>query len=96
MPPPQDTEALFRVGLTPSTRINDAIRIAGSLKSQTSPGGPGARRSRVWLRYRSTFNEVARLNPVNADGTVPEKDQRDLSFPQIERFLQWATRTKPR
>ena len=96
VPPPMDTEALFRVGVTPGTRINDAIRMAGSLASPTTPGELGSRRSRAWLRYRATFNEVARLNPVNADGTVPEREQRDPSLPQIERFLQWATRAKPR
>lgn len=60
------------------------------------PGGLGSRRSRAWLRYRAMFNEVARLNPVNADSTVPERDQHDPSLPQIERFLQWATRAKPK
>jgi len=96
VPPPVNTEALFRVGITPSTRVNEAIRLAGSLASPTPPAGLGPRRSRAWLRYRSMFNEVARLNPVNADGTVPERDQHDPSLPQIERFLQWATRAKPK
>lgn len=96
VPPAEDPEALFRVGVTPSTRINDAVRLAKHLPPPDATGGPVARRSRAWLRYRQVFNEIARLNPVNADGTIPERDQRYPSLPQIERFLQWATRSKQR
>ncbi len=94
VPAPEDAETLFRVGVTSATRINDAIRMAGQMPAPTASEGKLSKRSRAWLRYRVAFNEVARLNPVNADGTVPERDQRDPSLPQIERFLQWATRAK--
>jgi hypothetical protein len=42
------------------------------------------------------FNRVARLNPVNADGTIPDRDQDEPSLPQIERFLEWASKSKMR
>lgn len=52
-------------------------------------------RSRKWLRLRQEFNEEARLNPVTADGRIPDRPQALPSLPQIARFLEWATRTKP-
>jgi DNA-binding NtrC family response regulator len=94
VPPPQDPEYMFRAGVTPATRINDAIRLARELEVPLESGSGPVRKSRAWFRYRAKFNEVARLNPVNADGTVPDREQREPSLPQIERFLQWATRSK--
>ena len=54
----------------------------------------GADRSRSWARMRYSFNDVARLNPVNADGRPPERRQEAPSLTQIERFVRWATRVK--
>jgi hypothetical protein len=43
---------------------------------------------------RTSFNDVAHLNPINADGTPPARIQHDPSLTQVERFLNWATRVK--
>lgn len=86
---------MFRAGVTPATRINDAIRMARDLETPEGGVDQAVRKSRAWFRYRAAFNAVARLNPVNADGTVSDREQREPSLPQIERFLQWATRAKP-
>jgi hypothetical protein len=73
--------------------VNEAVAraIEGGL-GHAAPGPSG--RSRALLRARSEFNKAARLIPVNADGTEPDRNQRDPSMPQITRFLDWATRAK--
>lgn len=92
VPDPSDPEAMFRLGINDTTRVNDGVAFVkdGSL----SVDGPVSPRSRRWQRLRQTFNEITRLHPVNIDGTLPDRDQRDPSLPQIDRFHRWATRTK--
>lgn len=92
VPDVRDPEALFRLGITPSSRVNDGVRAAGDMALSTEPDG-GAR-SRPRTRLRQVLNRSARLNPVNRDGTIPDREQQTPSFPQIERFLEWATRAK--
>jgi hypothetical protein len=89
-----DPESQFRLGVVPGTRINDAIRHAQSTGLEDKLRSRNGDRSRSWTRLRSSFHEVARLNPVNTDGTPPDRSQRDPSLTQIERFLTWATRAK--
>ncbi len=87
-----DPEALFRLGIVDSSRVNDGVRAAASL-GLDQPHPPGAR-SRSRTRLRQIFNQSARLNPINRDGSAPDRGQDDPSFPQVERFLEWATRAK--
>jgi CheY-like chemotaxis protein len=89
-----DPEAEFRLGVVSGTRTNDAVRYAHSTNLEARLLRRGGDRSRSWARLRTSFNDVAHLHPVNADGTPPERDQRDPSLTQIERFLHWATRVK--
>ncbi len=86
-------DAVLRLGVGPSTRVNSAVTAAvenGMI--ELAPGRPV--RSRSLARRRHRFNETARLFPLNSDGTVPDRNQTDPSMPQIARFLQWATRSK--
>jgi CheY-like chemotaxis protein len=94
VPESTDPEAQFRLGVVSGTRINDAVRHSGSTGLEGKLIGRGGDRSRSWSRLRTSFNDVAHLNPVNTDGTPPERLQRDPSLTQIERFLGWATRVK--
>ena len=94
VPESTDPEAQFRLGVVSGTRINDAVRYSGSTGLEGKLIGRQGDRSRSWSRLRTSFNDVAHLNPVNADGTPPERLQRDPSLTQIERFLNWATRAK--
>jgi DNA-binding NarL/FixJ family response regulator len=89
-----DPEAQFRLGVVQRTTINDAVRYSRSTGLEARLTGREGDRSRYWSRLRTSFNEVAHLNPVNADGTPPQRHQRDPSLSQIERFLHWATRAK--
>jgi DNA-binding NarL/FixJ family response regulator len=94
VPDEMDPESQFKLGVVRSTRINEAIRYSRSTGLEDLLTGREGGRSRSWSRLRASFNDVAHLNPVNADGTPPERRQRDPSLTQIERFLNWATRTK--
>jgi CheY-like chemotaxis protein len=94
VPDGMDPEAEFRLGVVPRTQINDAVRLSRSMGFEAKLASRGGDRSRSWSRLRSSFNDVAHLNPVNADGTSPERHQHDPSLTQIERFLSWATRVK--
>jgi CheY-like chemotaxis protein len=94
VPEENDSEAQFRLGVLSTTRINDAVRYSDSTGLRAKLGARNGDRSRSWSRLRTSFNDVAHLNPVNADGTPPERTQRDPSLTQIERFLHWATRVK--
>jgi CheY-like chemotaxis protein len=94
VPEGTDPEAQFRIGVVPSTRINDAVRYSRSTGLEDKLMRREGDRSRSWSRLRTSFNDVAHLNPVNADGTPPERHQREPSLTQIERFLNWATRVK--
>jgi DNA-binding NarL/FixJ family response regulator len=93
VPAEADVEALHRLGVTSATRVNPAVEYAGAHSGST--GLVPARSSRRAVgRLRSTFNTAARLTPVNQDGTVPERPQDHPSLPQIQRFLDWATKAK--
>jgi CheY-like chemotaxis protein len=94
VPESTDPEAQFRLGVVSGTRINDAVHYSGSAGLEGKLISRQGDRSRSWSRLRTSFNDVAHLNPVNADGTPPERLQRDPSLTQIERFLNWATRAK--
>jgi CheY-like chemotaxis protein len=94
VPEESDSEAEFRLGIGSRTRINDAVGYSHLTGLRGKLTGRDGDRSRSWSRLRTSFNDVAHLNPVNADGTPPERTQRDPSLTQIERFLQWATRVK--
>jgi CheY-like chemotaxis protein len=89
-----DPETQFRMGVVSGTRINEAVRFSRSSGLEAKLNRRQGDRSRSWSRLRTSFNDVAHLNPVNADGTPPERIQRDPSLTQIERFLSWATRVK--
>jgi CheY-like chemotaxis protein len=91
VPEDHDYQAVVRLGVGSSTRINEAVRMAGHVDGRPSSAG----RSRAWNTYRRTFNQVARLQAMNADGTPPDREQVEPSLTQIDRFLRWATRIKP-
>ena len=93
VPPESDPEALHRLGITRSTRVNRAVNFA------SEHGGPsgllgGRQGRRASARVRAAFNRVAQLQVVNEDGTVPERPQEHPSLQQVDRFVRWATRTK--
>ncbi len=92
VPDVRDPETLFRHGILASSRVNEGVKSARALGLADSPEGGSRSRSRS--RLRQVFNHSARLNPVNRDGTAPERAQDTPSFPQIERFFEWATRSK--
>ncbi len=91
VPEPRDPEAQFRLGVTATTRVNEGVTTALTLGLH-APAGKD--RSRARSRLRQTFNLGTRLHPVNRDGTTPDREQGEPSFVQIQRFLQWATKTK--
>ena len=90
VPTPRDPDALIRMGIGADSRVNGAVNFALTHPSWTA----GSQRSRSWATYRRAFNSVARLQPMNSDGTPPDRDQDDPSLSQIERFVKWATRIK--
>jgi len=90
IPDDLDPQSIIRMGVGRTTRVNDAVRLSESRDAQT----PRNRRSRAWTNYRRTFNQVARLHPMNTDGTPPHREQEEPSITQIERFLNWATKIK--
>jgi DNA-binding NarL/FixJ family response regulator len=94
VPDSVDPEAEFRLGVVPSSRTNDAVRFSRTHNLEDRLLRREGDRSRSWSRLRGSFNDEAHLNPVNADGTPPERRQHDPSLTQIERFLSWATRVK--
>ena len=96
VPAESDPESMFRLGVIPNTRVNAGVRFLEERTPEQEGAGGSFRRARARLRYRSRFAHEARLNPVNADGRPPDRDQTAPSFPQIQRFLDWATKTKDR
>lgn len=95
VPRPHRDEALHRLGVTDGSRVNDGVQSAG--REGFLGGDPLlARRGRDRTRRRERFNAEARLNPVTADGLIPDRHQVTPSLPQIERFLHWATRVRDR
>lgn len=96
VPEPIDGEAMFRLGITPSTRVNEAV--AHHRENGWRDGDVPVlnKRSRANLRMRKQFQRLAGLRVVNADGRPPERQREAPSRPQIERFLEWATRSQAR
>jgi DNA-binding NtrC family response regulator len=88
-----DIEELMRHGVSYDTRVNRALEYARSADMQEVLALPRTR-SRQLLQQRRAFNQVAHLSPVNRDGLPPDREQREPSLVQIERFLRWATRIK--
>jgi CheY-like chemotaxis protein len=95
VPDVQDPEAAFRVGVVPRTRLNEALDFASENNLVDSSARQSSSRSRKWLHMRARFNEIARLNTINAGGTIPDRDQSNPSYDQITRLYRWATRAKP-
>ena len=95
VPGPTDPECQFRHGVTSRSRVNRGVRFALSHELHLAPAHREAPRGRRWLRLRQEFNDEARLNPVTSDGRLPDRPQVLPSLPQIARFLDWATHTKP-
>jgi CheY-like chemotaxis protein len=91
VPPFGDLDALLRIGVTDATQVNSALRYAERV-SLSETLSRSRSRSRAWFQQRKKFNEIARLSPVNRDGLPPDREQREPSLTQIERFLRWATR----
>jgi hypothetical protein len=81
----------LRIGVTDATQVNSALRYAERV-SLSETLSRSRSRSRAWFQQRKKFNEIARLSPVNRDGLPPDREQREPSLTQIERFLRWATR----
>jgi CheY-like chemotaxis protein len=96
VPEPTDAEAMFRVGVTPETRVNEAVAHHVEHGWDEGDGAPIGKRSRANARLRQRFQKLARLHVVNADGRPPDRHQDTPSRPQIERFLEWATRSDRR
>ena len=91
VPDADDPAGLIRLGVGRTTRVNEAVSDA----SAHGLLGAASNGRRLRTRRREEFNTVARLTPMNADGTLPDRNQSVPSLPQIGRFLEWATRTKP-
>ncbi|MDA8268745.1 MAG: hypothetical protein M0Z63_13840 [Actinomycetota bacterium] len=91
VPAPLDVEALFRLGIGTRTRVNAGVAFLE--RHGMGPMGV-SQRSRRWTAFRKDFNDQARIVPVNADGTLPALERAVPSLPQIQRFKEWATRSK--
>ena len=96
VPAETDPEAMFHLGVTPSTRVNAGVRFVKENPLDEGFTDGGIRRARARLRYRQLLGREAGLNPVNADGRPPDRDQEAPSVPQIQRFIEWATKVKDR
>jgi DNA-binding NarL/FixJ family response regulator len=94
VPAESDPEALFRLGVTEHTKVNDGVRYGTDHPMVAELSGGAIRRARARLRYRLAFGRASRLSPVNSDGRPPERDQEAPSLPQMQRFLDWATKAK--
>lgn len=95
IPPTQDPEAEFRLGVTVATRVNRAVTYAVESGLSLDLARRREPRSRRWIRLRAEFNSHARLTPVTIDGRRPDRTQELPSLPQMARFLTWATKVKP-
>lgn len=94
LPAPADPEALIKLGVTDSTRVNRAVKYALEIGLERELRERKEPRSRRWLRLRHGFNAEARLTPMTSDGRLPDRRQDVPSLPQITRFLQWAMKIK--
>jgi hypothetical protein len=93
VPPPAEAEVLHRLGVTSMARINAGIEAARA-EGFVDTDPVLARRGRDRTRRRQRFNERARLSPMTRDGRRPDRTQDTPSMPQIQRFLDWATRMR--
>jgi DNA-binding NarL/FixJ family response regulator len=93
VPPEADVEMLDRLGIKHATAVNAAVAWAcrHSHLGGIIPPGSGRRQADG---LRRNFNRVAQLEPRNHDGTPPNRHQDAPSHPQIQRFLDWATKVK--
>jgi CheY-like chemotaxis protein len=91
VPPEQDTEALFQLGVVATSRVNAGVSQAKATGIQSFSRTRSRRQERL---RRKEFNAAARLNTVNADGAQPNRGQDTPSTTQIGKFLNWATRVK--
>jgi CheY-like chemotaxis protein len=90
--PDADIEELSALGVGRSTKVNDALRY---YEQHPLPG----RSRRGVINWRAKFNAVANLQPMNADGRTrdsahPDRTVRTPSLPQIDRFVEFFTRTR--
>ncbi len=93
VPPERDVDTLERLGIKPATAVNAAVAWARRHGQHGGiiPAGSGRRQADG---LRRGFNRVAQLEPRNHDGTRPNRHQDVPSHPQIQRFLEWATKVK--
>ncbi len=93
VPPEAGIDELDRLGIKPATAVNAAVAWARrhSQHGGIVPPGSGRRKADG---VRRDFNRVAQLEPRNHDGTPPNRHQEIPSHPQIQRFLEWATKVK--
>lgn len=94
LPAPTDPEALIKLGVTDSSRVNRAVKYAIEMELERELREREEPRSRRWLHLRHGFNAEARLTPMTSDGRLPDRPQNVPSLPQIARFLQWAMKIK--
>lgn len=90
VPSARDAEALYRLGITSTSRINAGVAAAFAEQLIPAAGWIGPRGRDRYAR-RARFNEAARLRPVGAEGLAPDRDQSVPSLLQIQRFVAWAT-----
>ncbi len=90
----QDPAVAYSLGVGRNTRLNAALDFASEHGLVSGSERHDSPRSRKWIRLRTEFNNVARLHPINADGTIPDRDQSTPSYDQIGRLYRWATRAK--
>jgi CheY-like chemotaxis protein len=94
IPGPEDPEEGRRLGVTVTSRVNQAVTYALEHGLVEALRGRSLPRTRAWMRLRREFNREARLTPMTMDGNLPDRAQDLPSMPQIARFLTWATRLK--
>lgn len=83
-------EVEHRLGITQWSRVN--LGVAAAVAEQLVPeAGWIGPRGRERLARRQRFNEAARLQPMGADGRLPDREQDVPSLLQIQRFVTWAT-----
>jgi CheY-like chemotaxis protein len=94
VPALSDPEAAFRVGVTDHTKVNVAVEYAHNAGWLGGAITRRTKRSRTDDRKRRELRTRSHLNPVNSDGTPPDRNQVDPSRSQIARFLEWATQSR--
>jgi len=90
VPEPRRSESLFRMGVGDGSRVNAGLHWIDEHGGVTGMFVGASRYSAYALR--KTFNEIARLDARNRDGTRPDRNQDVPSRHHIARFHHWATR----